>query len=130
MFVCLFLEKEPGGGWWSDRVTRDLSGTAAQMGVRNSITESSTDLRVQTLPADRCVPFSDSPGQMGIQVGKPCRRMIFLPVTPALQTPGDGTRGEGAGLAIGGAQDWGEEEKAIGRASRAESNLCVFPRLM
>ena len=81
------------------------------MGVRNSITESSPDLRVQTPPADLCVPFSDSPGQMGIQVGKPCRRMIFLPVTLALQTPGDGSRGEGAGLAIGGAQDGARKRK-------------------
>lgn len=81
------------------------------MGVRSSIAESSTDLRVLTLPADRCVPFSDSLGQLGIQVGKPCLRMIFLPVTPALQTPGDGTRGEGARLAIGGAQDEGRKRK-------------------
>lgn len=38
--------------------------------------------------------------------------MIFLPVTPALQTPGDGTRGEGARLAVGGAQDGGGRESA------------------
>ena len=108
----MFLEKEPRGRWWSDRVTRDLSGAAAQMGVRSSIRESSTDERVQTPPADWRVPFSDSPGQMGMQVGKPCLRMIFLPVTPAHQTPGDGTRGEGARLAIGGAQDGGRRESA------------------
>lgn len=58
------------------------------MGVRSSIAESSTDLRVLD-PACRpvCAVF-DSLGQLGIHRLKTLSENDFSPQTPALQTPG------------------------------------------